>query len=734
MKNATRTMLVTLGLIAMLSPASGDVPFIRGDTNADGVVDVVDAENILTYLFGSGCGVNTPWWIPALPCEDAFDVDDNGDCSISDVVTVVKARLGLISPGIPAPYPSPGADPSEDGQGCQFLISSAPIVEPAIEIGVEGGAIDGGERSSVETQVWLTAPIRVAAVEFRLRLEGVPDAEFRVSPYDKTYADFSKLGADGRTVVLIPDTLYDTTRDRRIPASEAFPLFNVVVCVPAGTAAGTYGLYLDDARVGIREDFNAHIPQAVSADIAVRAPVTAASCPDPSEPLPDLVPGPADVEYVLAGPAALGPEDKTFAVSVLLRSAYPVASLDFAIDYSEYILQLQDVEKVLSAGGVTPRAFEVEIGPQRTETIVNDPAEGYVALRVKMDPLPEGVAWESGTFYEVARLNFNVRRPIDTLYGETVLRFCDVGADRQHWNIAWTHVDGASSPRGIVTTNLSIPLPGADPPVVSVPEEADVTYRLSEATGLPGARGVPVFAYIDTNTRLEDCSMAVAYDASILELESATSLMNINGEALDGWGVYCWWSTADPDAVRGVCLSGDPYLYHSSNFTRPLWYYPDPDEPVACMRFHIREDAPPGAVADLTFDFGIEHWLLGNWVRVSGRNVPPDLEPAEIRVLSFVRGKVIVEMETSIFFLRADANGDDLVNIADAVSILMFLFADGPRPRCPDAADTNDDGAIDIADPVTLLATLFSSVTTIRSPYPWAGVDPTPDQLGSCEH
>ena len=55
-----------------------------------------------------------------------------------------------------------------------------------------------------------------------------------------------------------------------------------------------------------------------------------------------------------------------------------------------------------------------------------------------------------------------------------------------------------------------------------------------------------------------------------------------------------------------------------------------------------------------------------------------------------------------------DANGDGEVNIADAVFILGFLFADGREPYCMKAADTNNDGNLDIADTVAILGHLFA--------------------------
>ena len=82
-------------------------------------------------------------------------------------------------------------------------------------------------------------------------------------------------------------------------------------------------------------------------------------------------------------------------------------------------------------------------------------------------------------------------------------------------------------------------------------------------------------------------------------------------------------------------------------------------------------------------------------------------------------------------FVRADANGDARLDISDAVQILQILFA-GSATTCEDAVDANDDGAMNIADAIFILSYLFSHGAEIPEPYPRAGEDPTPDELG-CE-
>ncbi|MBN1418127.1 MAG: hypothetical protein JXP34_05085 [Planctomycetes bacterium] len=81
-------------------------------------------------------------------------------------------------------------------------------------------------------------------------------------------------------------------------------------------------------------------------------------------------------------------------------------------------------------------------------------------------------------------------------------------------------------------------------------------------------------------------------------------------------------------------------------------------------------------------------------------------------------------------FRRADANADGIVDIADPVFTLEFVFSLRPEvPECLDALDANDDGAIDIGDAVFTLAYLFAHAEPPPWPFPGPGIDPSRDLL-----
>jgi hypothetical protein len=86
--------------------------FIRGDANADSVVNLTDPVVFLQRLFAGG---------RALPCDDAGDGDDDGLLTLTDAIYLLN-HLFRSGPAPLAPYPTPGVDPTEDTLGCDSLL------------------------------------------------------------------------------------------------------------------------------------------------------------------------------------------------------------------------------------------------------------------------------------------------------------------------------------------------------------------------------------------------------------------------------------------------------------------------------------------------------------------------------------------------------------------------------------------------------------------------------------
>ena len=93
---------------ARISLGGGPEPFVRGDANGDGRLDISDAVATLLYLFQGS---------EILTCEDHGDVDDNGILQLTDPVLSLNFMFRE-GPRPAAPYPEPGLDPTEDAFDC----------------------------------------------------------------------------------------------------------------------------------------------------------------------------------------------------------------------------------------------------------------------------------------------------------------------------------------------------------------------------------------------------------------------------------------------------------------------------------------------------------------------------------------------------------------------------------------------------------------------------------------
>lgn len=82
-----------------------------------------------------------------------------------------------------------------------------------------------------------------------------------------------------------------------------------------------------------------------------------------------------------------------------------------------------------------------------------------------------------------------------------------------------------------------------------------------------------------------------------------------------------------------------------------------------------------------------------------------------------------------IQFIRGDANGDQSVDISDAVLILLHLFLGAPASECEKSEDGDDNGILGVTDAVRILDYLFLSAPPLPAPNGVCGVDPTEDAL-----
>ena len=75
-------------------------------------------------------------------------------------------------------------------------------------------------------------------------------------------------------------------------------------------------------------------------------------------------------------------------------------------------------------------------------------------------------------------------------------------------------------------------------------------------------------------------------------------------------------------------------------------------------------------------------------------------------------------------FVRGDLNLDGVIDISDAIRILLYLFRGLPT-TCRDAGDADDNEVLDVTDAIVVLSFLFQGGPPPAAPYPQPGEDPT---------
>jgi hypothetical protein len=93
---------------ALLVFSDRDEPFIRGDSNGDGSVNIADTVHTLLWLFVGG---------PEPSCPDAADFNDSESVSVQDAIRGLQYLFEL-GPAPASPFPACGRDPSGGGLDC----------------------------------------------------------------------------------------------------------------------------------------------------------------------------------------------------------------------------------------------------------------------------------------------------------------------------------------------------------------------------------------------------------------------------------------------------------------------------------------------------------------------------------------------------------------------------------------------------------------------------------------
>jgi hypothetical protein len=70
--------------------------------------------------------------------------------------------------------------------------------------------------------------------------------------------------------------------------------------------------------------------------------------------------------------------------------------------------------------------------------------------------------------------------------------------------------------------------------------------------------------------------------------------------------------------------------------------------------------------------------------------------------------QTVIEYHVKYTFVRGDVSGDGFVSVSDAVSLIQYIFGDGPPPDPLAAGDVNCDATVNVSDAVYLVNYIFT--------------------------
>jgi hypothetical protein len=225
-------------------------------------------------------------------------------------------------------------------------------------------------------------------------------------------------------------------------------------------------------------------------------------------------------------------------------------------------------------------------------------------------------------------------------------------------------------------------------------------------------------------------------------------VLDIRGTIIEALGAEFVSIQVDNGMGEGPTLDGDPecevvigvLLDTLPPFDGQTIPPSDVYQRVGCMTFIVTENpAQCGQCCTIEFTDGVKGLgvvPIKNLLSSENKSTAPQLNDCQVCIKDKER------------FHRGDCNfmpgmsmGNMSVDISDAAAVVSALFGIGDWkfvPMCPDACDCNDDGLIDLADAICILQFLFRGGNFPPAPGPGfsatnpdlpPGEDPTADKL-----
>jgi hypothetical protein len=207
---------------------------------------------------------------------------------------------------------------------------------------------------------------------------------------------------------------------------------------------------------------------------------------------------------------------------------------------------------------------------------------------------------------------------------------------------------------------------------------------LSTASADPGDTvSLPLF--LDNTLPATGISCKIVFDSTLLSIQD----MDTIGTRLQGW-----------EQVHSIIKPGSLFLHAMPNyFGEPpsLDSMPAGSGALVKIDFLVSDQATPGSVISVEFQNDPYWQLYWGHYNAYTHDGSDFIQPATVSGW--------ISVSTNIF--RGDVTRDGVIDIADVVYLLNYLFFGGPAPNPLALGDTNCDGVVDIADVVFLLNYMF---------------------------
>lgn len=292
------------------------------------------------------------------------------------------------------------------------------------------------------------------------------------------------------------------------------------------------------------------------------------------------------------------------------------------------------------------------------------------------------------------------------------------------WDFGNGSVSTEVNPTHIYDTvgSFTVVLQATGPGGISTEAKVDFVEALAP-TNLMVVPMLPVFAtqpvshpVLATNTvALQGFQVAMVYDDGMTPITEVTFTGTVTG----GLSPELVVINLNPDGENSEAIVSVVFDIQEPFDGRTI----DPGIAQAlCLFEYVVPFLSLGDTAPLALVNGIGDENSNNLFTTDGISLLPFLASGGINVSELPQAT----------FVRGDFTLNGSIDVADAISVLGFLFSGGAAPACPDSADANDTGAIDVGDAIFQLDFLFGAGSPPPYPFPSPGLDPTPDSL-PCE-